>query len=186
LDKAVRELIELQVIKTTTSCPYNVVASHLTMRLQFAAAAARGREIGEPPVDPVSLVKAAIKQIDKLIGSKLEPDGLEDYSGNDPSLLAFKEVHQARHLLHGALEKLCSRDPEGGRIGNLEVQAVTLALASAWRVLVGRLPSKSNTAFHDLLQRVATALFPAADYFDGEAATRKAVKQLKRDLLKPK
>ena len=74
---------------------------------------------------------------------------------------AFDAVFAAEHALEKALAIFRSQTSglPRGRAGALHVQAVARALATAWRVLTGRLPAKDDEKFHDLLLAELATIF---------------------------
>jgi hypothetical protein len=188
IDRAVAQLINRSTFKHAGVCPYVVVTSHLLAGLTIGPEAFRARSAGQLRVDPVVEIKGALKHI----GTVLYAAGLtrEDIAaiGNDgDQWKALRAVLTAEHALENAsalfrqIPVKTSR-PAGGRTGALHIQAMTRAMANAWRVLTGRLPAKDNLKFHGLLLAAVATIFghPAKEP-DWESATKTAVKRIKKD-----
>ena len=71
-----------------------------------------------------------------------------------------------------------------GRAGALPVQAVARALATAWRVLTGRLPAKDNEKFHDLLLAAAATIYGHPENEPNlESVTRVVAERINKDAV---
>jgi hypothetical protein len=185
LDQAVAELINAEAFKGTGACPYQVITSYVVAGLIFSPEAIRAKSAGRYRIDPVAEIKGALKRIGAITGAtSWSREDIEGLSNKDAYWEAFEAVFAAEHALEKALPIFRSRTTRlpRGRIGGLHIQAVARAMATAWRVLTGRLPAQNNRNFHNLLAAgVATIFGHAAKEPNLESATRIAVTRIKKD-----
>jgi hypothetical protein len=187
LDRAIAELINARIFRRATECPYTIVTSHLLAGLAFAPEAFRARSSGQQLVDPVLELKGAVARVRRVLGAtRLAAEDIEALSEQGGKWAALYEVLSADRALHKALDWFIAEIPQqsrlarGGRTGALDVQALTRAMALAWRNLTGRLPGKDNTNFLDLLSAAhATVFGQRAREPNWEAATRRTLKHIK-------
>ena len=185
LDQAVAELINAGAFKGTGACPYQVITSYVAAGLIFSPEAIRAKSAGRYRVDPVLAVKGALKQVRAITrATRWSREDIEGLSNKDAYWEAVEAVFAAEHALQKALpifQSQTTRLPRG-RAGALHVQAVARAMATAWRVLTGRLPAQNNGKFHKLLAAgVATIVGDAAKEPNLESATRIAVARIKKE-----
>jgi hypothetical protein len=130
-------------------------------------------------------IKGALKRIRAITrATRWSREDIEALSNKDAHWEAFGAVFAAEHALEKALPIFRSQTTRlpRGRTGALDVQAVARAMATAWRVLTGRLPAQNNGNFHNLLAAgVATISGHAAKEPNLESATRIAVTRIKKD-----
>jgi hypothetical protein len=130
-------------------------------------------------------IKGALKRIGAITrATRWSREDIEGISNKDASWEALEAVFVAEHALQKALpifQSQTARLPRG-RAGALHVQAVARAMATAWRVLTGRLPAQNNSKFHKLLAAgVVTIVGDAAKEPNLESATRIAVARIKEE-----
>jgi hypothetical protein len=128
-------------------CPYRVISNHLVAGLIINPEAVRAKSAGRYRVDPVAEIKGALKRIGAITRATGWSRGdIEGLSNKDGCWEAFDAVFAAEHALEKALAIFRSQTSglPRGRAGALHVQAAARALATAWRVLTGRLPAKDN------------------------------------------
>jgi hypothetical protein len=185
LDQAVAELITAGAFKGAGACPYQVITSYVVAGLIFSPEAIRAKSVGRYRVDPMAEIKGALKHIRAITrATRWSREDIEGLSNKDAYWDAVEGVFAAEHALQKALPIFQSqtiRLPRG-RAGALHVQAVARVMATAWRVLTGRLPAQNNGNFHKLLAAgVATIVGDAAKEPNLESATRIAVARIKKE-----
>jgi hypothetical protein len=191
IDRAIGQFIDNATFKRAGVCPYQVVTSYLAAGLIFGPEAFRARSAGRNRVDPMIEVKEALRRIGSVIrATGLTREDIEAIAiSNDGDWWqALNAVLSAERALGNALAMFRSQVPVAtgrsprGRTGALHIQAVTRALAGAWRELTGRLPAKDNSKFHGLLDAAVGSIFghPAKEP-DWESATKTAVERIKKD-----
>jgi hypothetical protein len=190
IDRAITQCIAGAAFKRGV-CPYQVIASHLVAGLTLGPDVSRARSVGRPGVDPVAEVKGTLKRIRSLLYA-VGPsrDNIEAIAISNDSdwwqalnavLIAERALEKALALFQSQNLVKTRRSPRG-RTGALHIQAVARALASAWRVLTGRLPAKDNSQFHGLLLAAVATLFGHPDKEPNwESATKTAVEHIKKD-----
>ena len=183
LDQEVARLIDAGTFKGSSVCPYRVISSHLVAGLIISPEAVRAKSAGRYRVDPVAEIKGALKRIGAITRATGWSRGdIEGLSNKDGCWEAFDAVFAAEHALEKALAIFRSQTSglPRGRAGALHVQAVARALATAWRVLTGRLPAKDNEKFHDLLLAGFATVFGHPEKEPNlESVTRIAVERIK-------
>ncbi len=192
LDEAVAQLINISAFKRAGVCPYRVVTSHLVAGLVFGPETVRARSVNRYVVDPVMALKGALKPIGTLLrATGLPRDDIEALSEQGDRWKAIYAVLSAERALETALAMFQSQvaaqtsRSQRGRAGALHILAVARAMASAWRVLTGRLPAKDNSKFHDLLSAAVSTIFGhPAKAPNWESATRRAVMHVKKTAAK--
>ena len=189
LDQAVAHLINTSTFKRTGVCPYQVITSHLVAGLVFGPETIRGRSAGRYLVDPVVELKGALKRIGTVLqAAAVARDDIEALGEQGDRWKALNAVLSAERALGDALalfrSEACvqTRRSSRGRTGALHILAVARAIASAWRVLTGRLPAKDNAKFHSLLSAAVATIFGHPKKTPNwESATRRAVKHINKD-----
>jgi hypothetical protein len=194
LDEAVTQLINSSAFNCAGLCPYEVIASHLVAGLVFGPEVIRARSAGRYRVDPVEELKAALKRIRRVLyATGLPREDIEAFADQGERWNTLYGVLSAERALERTLAMFQSSVPlqtghssRGGRTGALHILAAARAMALAWRVLTGKLPAKSNKDFHGLLSAaVATVFGHPAKEPNWEAATRRAIKSIKKDMCQP-
>ncbi len=189
LDRAIGQLIDVGMFKRAPACPYRVITSHLAAGLILGPEAFRAKTSGRDRVNPSIEINKALKHIAAVIrASGLSRDDIGALSVKGSRWKGLWRLVSAELALKDALESFAQlqvpeirRSPRGKR-GSLQIQAVTRALASAWRILTGRFPAKDNVRFHDLLSAAVASLFGHSIRVPNwEAATRTALQRMKRD-----
>ena len=182
-DGEVSRLIDRGTFDRPLACPYRVV-TNLLCAMIIGPEAARARAGKLARVDPVRELKAIIKRVSLFIRatttlSREDIDALRDDENEwRPHKLIVSAERNLREALT-LLEQLERAKPRarsrGGRTGNLDIQAVARAMATAWRELTGSLPAKDNLSFHSLLSAATiTVLGDLPRDPNWEAATQTA------------
>jgi hypothetical protein len=189
LDQAVAHLINTAIYQRAGGCPYRIIASHLLAGLSLGPEAFRARGVGRRRIDPRVKLRQARFHVRAVLGvcglsrediAALSPKGNRWYAALSAVLLAEGAIDDALQLFELQTQ---ARSSPRGRTGALHYQALTRALARAWRVLTGRLPAKNNVKFHELLRAAATTIFgPPSQEPDWESLTKGAVEHIRKDV----
>ena len=171
LDREIAQLIDSVPFRRPGICPYRVIVSHLIAGLTFGPEASRARSASRPNIDPVAEIKSAQRHIHAALratGLSLEDIEAISIRDNRDRWQPLYAILTAERALETALVVFRAQNPAKGRsprgrIGALHNQAVTRAMALAWRQLTGRLPGKDNTKFHGLLLAATATVFGACE-----------------------
>jgi hypothetical protein len=183
VDKEVSRLIDRGTFDRPSACPYRVVTNLLcAMTIGPEAARARGGKLDR--VDPVRELKTIIRRVGMFIRATttLSREDIEALTNGGTEWRPHKLIVSAERNLREALalvQQLERTKPRAhlrrGRTGNLDIQAVARAMATAWRELTGSLPAKENLSFHSLLSAATlTVLGELRREPNWEAATQTA------------
>jgi hypothetical protein len=183
VDKEVSRLIDKRTFDQPSACPYRVVTNLLCgIPLGPEAARARGGKLDR--VDPVRELKTIIRRVGMFIRATttLSREDIEALIDDENEWRPHKLIVSAERNLREALslieqlERTKPRVPlRRGRTGDLDIQAVARAMATAWRELTGSLPGKENLSFHSLLSAATlTVLGDLPHEPNWEAATQTA------------
>ena len=190
MDREIAQLIDSVPFKRPGTCPYRVIASHLVAGLTLGPEVSRARSAGQSTVDPVVEIKSAQRHIRAVLRTtNLSRDDIEaiSISHKGDQWEALDAVLTAERALENALVLFKNRPPAKsrsprGRTGALHTQAVTRAIAQAWRQLTGRLPAKDNAKFHRLLLAAITSIFGYPENQPNlESVTRMMVDRIRKD-----
>lgn len=137
-------------------------------------------------IDPVHELTQALVHIGEVLRTTtLSTEDIEVMVGEEDDLRILKLVASAQRNLRAAVGMLRplvqqhARPSRVGRTGDLGIQAVSRAMALAWRELVGSLPAKDNTSFHGLLSAAVVTLFgELPEEPNWEAATHTARRRI--------
>jgi hypothetical protein len=183
VDREVSRLIDKGTFDRPLACPYRVV-TNLLCAMIIGPEAARARAGKLARVDPVRELNAIIKRVSLFIRATitLSREDIEALSDDENEWRPHKLIVSAERNLREALalvQQLERTKPRarsrGGRTGDLDIQAVARAMATAWRELTGSLPAKENLSFHSLLSAATiTVLGDLPHDPNWEAATQTA------------
>jgi hypothetical protein len=193
VDKEVSRLIDRGTFDRPLACPYRVVTNLLcAMTIGPEAARARGGKLDR--VDPVRELKTIIRRVGMFIRATttFSREDIEALIDDENEWRPHKLIVSAERNLREALtllEQLNAKPrtrSRGGRIGNLDIQAVARAMAIAWRELTGSLPAKENLSFRSLLRAATlTVLGDLPREPNWEAATQTARQRIRRMIGRP-
>jgi hypothetical protein len=182
-DGEVSRLIDRGTFDRPLACPYRVV-TNLLCAMTIGPEAARARAGKLARVDPVGELKAIVKRVSLFIRATttLSREDIEALTNDGNEWRPHKLIVSAERNLREALalvqqlERTKARArSRGGRTGDLDIQAVARAMATAWRELTGSLPAKENLSFHSLLSAATiTVLGDLPHDPNWEAATQTA------------
>jgi hypothetical protein len=190
VDKEVSRLIDKGTFDQPVVCPYRVVTNLLcAMLLGPEAARARGRKLDR--IDPIRELKAITKRVGMFIfdTTTLSREDIEALVDDQNEWRPHKLIVSAERNLREALALIQQLErtkprahPRRGRTGDLDIQAVARAMATAWRKLTGELPGKETLSFHSLLSAATvTVLGDLPNEPNWEAATQTARQRIRQN-----
>jgi hypothetical protein len=190
IDHAIAQLISNGTIVASTECPYRAFTKSLILGLLLGPGTELTAREGE--CIRIAELETALKHINRavetLAGSR---DNMRRIKEDDPYFARLTDVFDAEALIANALnhfkialeknEKERTKPASSrGRRGDLDLQGIANSLAREWENLMGTLPGKNNTNFHNLLRGASTTIFglrePEPDW---EWATRSATRDTK-------
>jgi hypothetical protein len=183
LDKEVKRLIDKKTFHRPSACPYHVFSNNLLFYMTLGPEARRAQAGKPETIDPIEELNEALFHVAAVLQTTTLPPahGEALYEDEEDEVKVLKLV--ASDIVRVTPQPAPgTRSRKGGRIGDLDIQAVTRAMVVAWRELTGDLPSKDNLSFRHLLVAASATVFSDLPHEPNwESATLTARQRILRD-----